>query len=157
MSQYLYAVIPYESGLNFESDDYGYQYNWFMKPSELNDIETEFDEDGDDGYMLLPGCLLINTCFRMSDLQADERGYCHLRAEIYKIAKALGAQEAWYIDELACDAMQTDDFNFEDWKTSLQTTKSYCTMEVTVEMLQSGNYASYCHDSFSDILSEHPE
>ena len=88
----------------------------------------------------------------MSSLDCDENGFCYARNAIYKIAKALNAYEVWYVEELTTDEMTLSDFSFDDWKRSLKEENAYCTREVNLEMLKKGNWASYCHDDFSDIV-----
>lgn len=150
MSDYLYAVIPYKSGLHFQDEDedkfvYGYM------PKELNNISIDFDEEC---FKVFSDFILINTCCRMSSLNCNENGWCQIRYEIYKIAKALNAIEVWYVVELSTDAMLLPDFNFEDWKRSLKEELAYCTTDVTIEMLRNQEWASFCHDNFKDIVIE---
>ena len=59
--------------------------------------------------------LMINTCGRQSWFTNNEDGYSQLRAEIYKIALALGAREVWYVAEMATDEMYDKDFSFDNW------------------------------------------
>lgn len=152
MSAYLYAVIPYDCGIRFHDNDenkfvYGYM------PRELNNLSIEFDEDM---FIAFSDFVLINTCWSMSFLNCEENGFCFVRNEIYKIAKALNASEVWYVEETSTDKMMEPDFNFEDWKRSLKEELAYCTKDVNLEMLRNNQWASYCHDDFSDIVLEPP-
>lgn len=150
MSDYLYAVIPYKSGLHFQDEDEDKFVCGYI-PKELSDISIDFDEDC---FEVFSDYILINTCCRMSSLNCNENGWCQIRCEIYNIAKALNAIEVWYVAELTTDAMLLPDFNFDDWKRSLKEESAYCTTEVTIEMLQNQKWASYCHDNFKDIVIE---
>ena len=150
MSSYLYAVIPYKSGLLFQDEDEDKFVRGSM-PKEPENIDTEFDEGC---FELFEDFILINTCCRMSSLNCNENGWCEIRCEIYAIAKALHAKEAWYVEELSTDKMLLPDFSFEEWKKSLKNELAYCTTEVTVEMLRSQRWASHCHDDFNDIVTE---
>ena len=150
MSSYLYAVIPYKSGLHFQDEDED-KFEWGYVPKELENISIDFDEEC---FIVFSDFILVNTCWRMSSLNCNENGWCHARCEIYEIAKALHAKEAWYVEELCTDAMMISDFNFEDWKRSLKDELSYCTTEVTIEMLRNHEWTSYCHDDFNDIVTE---
>ena len=149
MSSYLYAVIPYESGLQFREED----EDRFVcgMPKELNDISVDIDKEC---YYMFADFILINTCWRMSYLTCDENGWCKVRSEIYKVAKALKATEAWYVEELSTDIMMEPGFDFEYWKRSLKEELAYCTCEVNIEMLRNQTWASHCHDNFSDIVVE---
>ena len=148
MSDYLYAVIPYESGLHFKAKDED-KFVIGYKPKELKGMKIDFDRDC---FWTFSDFILINTCWRMSSLDCDENGFCFARNAIYKIAKALNAYEVWYVEELTTDEMTLSDFSFDDWKRSLKEENAYCTREVNLEMLKKGNWASYCHDDFSDIV-----
>ena len=149
MSSYLYAVVPYESGLQFpeETED---KFVYGM-PKELNGISVDIDEEC---FCVYADFILINTCWRMSYLSCDENGWCKVRSEIYKVAKALNASEAWYVEELSTDIMLEPGFDFEDWKRSLREELAYCTCEVNIEMLRNQEWASLCHDDFADIVIE---
>ena len=147
MSDYLYAVIPYNSGLQFKED----AEDKFLRrmPKELKGYDIEFEEDLFD---IFSDFILINTCWRMSSLTCDKNGRCDARSAIYIVARLLNAKEVWYVGEMCTDEMLESDFNFDDWKRSLKEKYAYCTKEVTLDMLRSGHWASYCHDDFSDIV-----
>ena len=147
---YLYVVVPYKSELQFKEDD-----NLFVcgLPKELEGITLDIDEDLFDVYS---DFVLINTCWGMSSLNCDDNGWCHIRSETYKIAKALNATEAWYVEELSTDKMTEPGFDFEDWKRSLREELAYYTCEVNIEMLKNQEWASHCHDDFADIVIEKP-
>lgn len=150
MSDYLYAVIPYKSGLHFQNEDEDKFVCGYI-PKELSNISIDFDKEC---FEVFSDFILINTCCRMSSLNCNENGWCQIRCEIYNIAKALNAIEVWYVAELTTDAMLLPDFNFDDWKRSLKEESAYCTTEVTIEMLKNQKWASYCHDNFGDIVIE---
>ena len=150
MSSYLYAVIPYKSGLHFQDEDER-KFLWFHVPNELKGTNMDFDKEC---FIAFSDFILINTCWRMSFLNCNENGWCRVRCEIHAIAKALHAREAWYVEELCTDEMMLPDFNVEEWKRSLKDELAYCTTEVTIEILRNQRWASYCHDDFSDIVIE---
>lgn len=147
MSDYLYAIIPYNSGLRFKDD----AEDKFVErmPKELKGYEIEFEKDL---FQIFSDFIIINTCWRMSSLTCDENGRCDARSAIYIVARLLNAKEVWYVEEMTTDKMFLPDFKFDDWKRSLKEENAYCTKEVTLDMLRSGHWASYCHDDFSDIV-----
>ena len=147
MSDYLYAVIPYNSGLRFKEDAED-KFDRRM-PKELRGYDIEFEEDL---FWMFSDFILINTCWRMSSLTCAKNGRCDARSAIYIVARLLNAKEVWYVGEMCTDEMLRPDFNFDDWKRSLKEKYAYCTKEVTLDMLRSGHWASYCHDDFSDIV-----
>ena len=110
MSAYLYAVIPYKSGLHFQDEDED-KFVFGYMPKELKGINKAFDEKCFEAFA---DFILINTCCRMSSLNCNENGWCQIRCEIYTIAKALLANEAWYVEELCTDEMMLPDFSFEE-------------------------------------------
>ena len=77
-----------------------------------------------------------------------------MRADICRIAKALGAKEVWYAEELATDEMDGWDFSFEKWVNSLKNEKKKYVGELTVELLKGNKVYSYYHDDFLDIIME---
>ena len=150
MSSYLYAVIAYKSGIKFPEDVVENFVCGYM-PKELENVSVDIDEEC---YIVFSDFILINTCWRMSSLNCNENGWCKARSEIYKVAKALNASEAWYVEEPSTDKMMVDGFSFEDWKRSLKEELAYCTTEVTIEMLRNQEWASNCHDNFADVVIE---
>ena len=153
MSQYIYAVIPYKNGDNFKPEE-GDNFVWFPKIKELESINSEFTDP--EGLELFADFVLVNTCHRVSAFANEKNGYSYLRAEIYKIAKALGANEVWYAEELATQEMDTPDFRFNKWIDSFENENKKYIVELTTEILK-GNYIySYYHDDFSDIILDNP-
>lgn len=155
MSDYLYAVIPYKMGPTLYSPDE--LEEGLSEPiiPELKGIYSEYAEE--DGLKLFADFLLINTNGRQSWFTNVEDGYSQLRAEIYQIAKALGASEVWYAAELAIekDRMEESGFSFDDWTRSFKDGTRYAS-ELTVDVLKDKFICSYYHDDFSDILLERP-
>ena len=152
MSDYLYAVIPYK-GTNLYSPDKLEEGLWDPIIPELKSIDSEYAEK--DGLMLFADYLMINTCGRQSWFTNNENGYSQLRAEIYKIAKALGAHEVWYVAELATDEMCVKGFSFDEWIRSFKDGTRYAS-ELTVDVLKDKYICTYYHDDFSDIIFENP-
>lgn len=150
MSQYLYAIIPYNSGMDFSSSEE--PFIWEPHVPEFEDVDSELTEE--DGLQLYSEYITINTCARMSWLKCDENGYCWIRSEIYKLAKAVGAKEVWYIEELCHDDIEIKGPTIEEFKRQLANEFNYCTKEVNIDMLKDNSYASYCHDDFSDVVLE---
>lgn len=150
MSDYLYAVIPYK-GTSLYSTDKLAEGVWFPVIPELKGIDSEYAEE--DGLTLFADFLLINTCGRQSWFTNIEDGYSLLRAEIYKIAKALGASEVWYAAEMAMDAdgMEESGSSLEDWIRSFKDGTRYAS-ELTVDVLKDKYICTYYHDDFSDII-----
>ena len=155
MSDYLYAVIPYKKGTTLYSPDE--LEEGLSEPiiPEMKGVYSEYAEG--DGLKLFADFLLINTCCRQSWFTNIEDGYSQLRAEIYQIAKALGASEAWYAPELAVegDGMEESGFSFEDWTRSFKDGTRYAS-ELTIDVLKDKFICSYYHDDFSDIILERP-
>lgn len=155
MSDYLYAVIPYKKGTTLYSPDELEEGRSEPIIPELKGVYSEYAEG--DGLKLFADFLLINTCGRQSWFTNIEDGYSQLRAEIYQIAKALGASEAWYAAELAVegDGMEESGFSFEDWTRSFKDGTRYAS-ELTIDVLKYKFICSYYHDDFSDIILERP-
>lgn len=153
MSQYIYAVIPYKSGIRFAKDD---DVKCIFCPSipELKSINSELTDP--DGLQLFADFVLVNTCYRVSAFANQKNGYSYLRAEIYKIAKALGAREVWYAEELATDEMESPDFHFNKWIERFQNENKKYIVELTTDVLKADLTYSYYHDDFSDIILENP-
>lgn len=153
MSAYLYAIILYKLGASFcpdEGESYMSSRMSNVEIPELKGVVSEFL----DYYDLFEDFLLINTCYRQSCLTNREDGYSWFRAEIYKIAKALGANEAWYIEELCTDEILAEDFSlsFEEWAWKRRTECQYCMTEMTVDVLKGDIVYSFYHDDFSDLI-----
>ena len=152
MSDYLYAVIPY-NGTSLYSPDKLEEGLWDPIIPELKGIDSKYAED--DYLILFADFLLINTCGRQSWFADNEDGYSQLRAEIYKIAMALGVSEVWYAAELATDEMFVKGFSFDDWIRSFKDGTRYAD-ELTVDVLKDRYICTYYHDDFSDIVLENP-
>lgn len=59
-----------------------------------------------------------------------------MRTEIYRIAKALGANEVWYAEELATDEMFTPDFRFKKWIESFENENKKYIAELSTDVLK---------------------
>ena len=153
MSDYLYAVIPYNKGVNLYSADELEEGRSYPVIPELKGIDSEYAEE--DGLKLFADFLMINTCGRQSWFTNNEDGYSQLRAEIYKIALALGAREVWYVAEMATDEMYDKDFSFDNWIHSFKEGTRYAS-ELTLDVLKDRFICTYYHDDFSDIILERP-
>ena len=129
MSDYLYAVIPYNSGMYFDPNEEE-PCIWEPNLQELKGIESEFVEI--DGLTLFEDFLMINT------------------------SRALGAHEVWYVAELATDEMHIKGFSFDDWVQSFKNGERYA-CELNVDVLKNKYICTYYHDDFSDIIMEKPE
>ena len=151
MSQYLYAIIPYESGVSFSKEDYP---AWSPVLPELKDIHSEFTDE--EGLMLFKDFLMINTCYRQSAFTDNRDGYCWIRADICKIARALGASEVWYVEELITDEMDDWEFSFDEWRNRLKNEKKHLVAELSTDVLKGKETYSYYHDDFSDVILERP-
>ena len=149
MSQYIYAIIPYESGISFSEDDI---YPCVFGPTlpQLKEIESELTDR--EGLCLFADFLQINTCYRQSAFTNNKDGYSQLRAEVCTIARALGANEAWYVGELMTDQMDYPSFSYEAWSKSLKEGNSRFVVELTREILKGKEVYSLYHDNFSDII-----
>ena len=153
MSQYIYAIIPYKSGISFSKDE-PYPCVWNPVLPELKDIDSEFAEQ--DSLCLFKDFLMINTCYRQSAFTDNRDGFCWIRADICKIARALGASELWYVAELITDEMEDWDFSFNEWCNSLKNVKSNLVVELNTDVLKGKEIYSYYHDDFSDVIMERP-
>lgn len=153
MSAYIYAIIPYKSGISFSSDD-PIRCVWEPILPELEGIDSEFTEKG--SLSLFADFFLINTCYRQSAFTDNIDGYSWIRADICQIAKALGAHEVWYVEELITDEMDMPDFSFDEWINSLKHEKKQYVVELTTDVLKGNSIYSYYHDGFSDIIMEKP-
>ncbi|MBQ7551463.1 MAG: hypothetical protein IJP65_04835 [Bacteroidales bacterium] len=153
MSAYIYAIIPYSNENLCHSMD-GDNIVLFPNIQALDGIDSEFTDP--EGLELHEDFLLINTCCRQSFFTNNKEGYCRLRAEICRIAKALCAQEVWYAEELAIEEMDNKSFSFPEWVRRLRTTHKQYVAELTREILEGNTIYSYYHDDFSDIIMENP-
>ena len=111
--------------------------------SEFADIDYVFED-----------FLLINTCYRQSAFTERLDGYSWLRAEISRIAKALGASEVWYVEELVTDELFAQDFSlsYEEWVCEQRTKNQDCMTELTVDVLKGDILYGLYHDDFSDLI-----
>lgn len=149
MSQYLYAIIPYESGISFSQEDIVPCVFGPILP-QLKEIESELTEQ--EGLCLFADFLQINTCYRQSAFTNNKDGYSQLRAEVHTIAQALGANEVWYVGELITDEMVDPNFSYEEWSKTLKEEKTKYVVELTREVLKGKEIYSLYHDDFSDII-----
>ncbi len=152
MSDYLYAIIPYKKKGTFVADE-GEVYISYPKIPELKGVKSKLAER--DGLLLFPEFLMINTCHRQSSFVEWEDGYSWLRAEVYKIAKALGANEVWYAAELSTDEMYSKRISFRKWLESFKTGERYV-CELCIEVLKDKYISTYYHDNFADIILKKP-
>lgn len=153
MSDYLYAVIPYFKGIILYSPDELEEGRTAPNLPELKNVISGFDNM--ECFKLFKEFLMINTCCRQVEFVDQPDGFSWLRAETYKLAKALGAYEVWYVAELATDEMYLPDFCFEDWINSFKDGTRYAT-ELNVDVLKDRFICTYYHDDFSDIILEKP-
>ena len=151
MSDYLYAVIPYNKGVILYSPDELEEGVLYPNIPELKGIDTEYTGD----MTLFKGYIQINTCHRLSSFTGLEDGYSSIRADIYKIAKAVGVSEVWYIAELCTDKMYAEGFSFEKWANRLKNDKGIV-VEMSVDVLKDKHIYSYYHDDFSDVVLTKP-
>lgn len=153
MSSYIYAIIPYKSGISFSKHE---PIPCVCHPflPELKGIESEFTEP--DGLSLFADFLMINTCYRQSAFTDNKDGYNWIRAEVCQIAKALGALEVWYVYEYATDYMDEPDFSFDEWVESFKKERKEYIVELTTDVLKGKEMYGYYHDDFSDIIMERP-
>ena len=64
MSDYLYAVIPYDKGVTLYSPDELEEGRRYPVIPELKGVDSEYAEE--DGLILFADFLMINTCGRQS-------------------------------------------------------------------------------------------
>lgn len=153
MSAYLFAIIPYKSGMYISSKE-PIPCLWHPILPELKGIDSEFAER--DILCLHRDFLEINTCYRQSAFIDNRDGFCWIRAEVCLIAKALGASEVWYVDEIVTEEFDDWNFSFDDWVESLKNEKKTYVCELTVDVLKGKEMYRYYHDDFSDIIMEKP-
>ena len=151
MTDYLYAVIPYNKGTNIYTPDELKEGVEEPQIPELKLVDSEFSEK--EMLTLFKDYLNINTCRRQSEFVDKKDGYSRLRAEIYRIARALGAHEVWYVAELATDEMYREGFSFDDWLLGFKNGERYAS-ELSVDVLKGKYICTYYHDDFSDIILE---
>ena len=153
MSQYIYAIIPYKSGISVRKTEL---YPCVLNPvlSELNGIHSEFADS--DGLYLFKDFLMINTCQRQTAFVDNRDGFSYMRSEICKIAKALKASEVWYVAEMLIDEMEEWGFSFDEWCSSLKGEKKDSVAELTIDILKGKDIYSCYHDNFSDVIFEKP-
>ena len=86
MSSYIYAIIPYKSGISFSIHE-PIPCKWSPFLPELKGIESEFADPG--GLCLFADFLMINTCYRQSAFTDNKDGYNWIRAEVCLPASCL--------------------------------------------------------------------
>lgn len=151
---YLYAIIPYKSGISF-SKDAPCQSWWEADLPELNDINLEIIENG--SLQLFSDFLMVNTCNKLFAFTDNKDVFCRIRSEIYQIARALRANEVWYVEELVTDEMFDPEFCLDYWINALKTEKKHLVAELSVDSLKSKEAYSCYHDDFADIIIEQPK
>ena len=152
MSAYLYAIIPYKIGDSFCPDEGESYMSSLMNNEEIPALKGVVSEFAD--IDVFEDFLLINTCYRQSAFTERMDGYSWLRAEISRIAKALGASEVWYVEELVTDELYAQDFSlsYEEWVKEKREECSYCMTELTVDVLKGDIAYGFYHDDFSDLI-----
>lgn len=150
MSDYLYAIIPYREIEKYRSEELEEGLDYPNLP-EMEGLDTEYAEN----ITLYKGYIQVNTCYRLSSFTELKDGYSSIRADIYRIAKAVGASEVWYIAELCTDEMHADGFNFDTWLNRLKNDKKLV-VEMTVDVLKDKYIYSYYHDDFADVILKKP-
>lgn len=153
MSEYIYAVIPYKSGIEIKSDYI--PCVWNPQIPKLDNIDSEFVDPN--VLQLFEDFLVINTCYKKWVFTNCKNGYSRIRAELYKIAQALNANDIWYVDDYGIEKMEIPDFSFDEWIKDLKQNKGEYTADLTREILKGDTQYSYYHDDFSDILLESPK
>ena len=151
MSQYIYAILPYDSGISVSKDE-PYPCEWYPALPKLKDINSEFTND----LCMFKDFIIVNTCYRQSAFTDNKDGYCKIRADIYKIARALRASEVWYVEEAITDEMNEWGFSFDKWRNSLKNEKKHLVAELSTDVLKGKEIYSYYHDDFSDVILERP-
>jgi len=147
MATYLYALIPYDRPVEPDSPEECFES--FPSIPQLRDMESELVDPRI--LYLFPGFLLINTCYSMCMILPHEGSSNSSRKEIFKIVRALGASEAWYVEELCTDPMFEDnEYSLEKFKNQMKgEIKDYST-EYTKSLVET---ASYIHDDFNDLMT----
>lgn len=154
MSQYIYAIIPYKSGIPYSKKNPNpCIFSPFIQP--LKEIESEFAEQ--DVLSLFKDFLIINTCYRQSAFSGNRDGFCWIRAEIFRIAKALGASELWYVVETEAEVMEEPTFSFDSWVESMRDKNNSRVVELSTEILKGKTIYDVYHDDFSDIIITRPK
>lgn len=153
MSAYLYAIIPYKIGDSFCPDEGESYMSSLMNNVEIPALKGVVSEFADIDYVFEDFLLKI-TCYRQSVLANSVDGYNWFRAEIYKIVKALGAHEAWYVEELCGDEIFAENFSlsYEEWVCEQRTKNQDCMTELTVDVLKGDILYGLYHDDFSDLI-----
>lgn len=154
MSAYLYAIIPYKIGDSFCPDEGESYMSSLMNNVEIPALKGVVSEFADIDYVF-EDFLLINTCYRQSAFTERLDGYSWLRAEISRIAKALGASEVWYVEELVTDELFAENFSlsYEEWVCEQRTKNQDCMTELTVDVLKGDILYGLYHDDFSDLIT----
>ena len=72
MSAYIYAIIPYKSGLTFDTNE-PYPFAYGFVPSELRGMDSEFIDEM--AFEVFSDFIIINTCYRQSAFTNSKDGY----------------------------------------------------------------------------------
>ena len=153
MSEYIYAVLPYDSGFKFDPEDID-QCVWDYEVCELAGIESELSySDLTHGIIMLQDFFIINTCLRVSAFcRNPKNGYNSLRKDVYLIAKRLGLQEVWYVPEYYTDHMHEVGYTYNTLLKDMQGKYKDFYAELNVEILKGKDYYEFYHDNFDDVV-----
>lgn len=150
MASTLFIVIPYESDISFSSKDVVCcVFNPYLP--ELKKVVSIYK----DSLILHRGFVLVMTNVK-GGFTCQKNGFCGDRLEAYKLAKALGADEVWYVIEEVVDEMDIYEFDFDRWRKSLSEEMKDRVVEINVDAIKEKKCAAYYHDNFSDIVTERP-
>lgn len=153
MSQHIYAVLPYDSGIGFDPDKES-NCVWDYHVYELKGIEAELSySDLTDGVALYKDFIVFNTCLRVSVFCRNSKtGYNSLRKDFYLIAQRLGLKEVWYVPEYYTDYMDEIGFTYNTLLEDMKGKYKDYIAELNIELLKGKDYYEFYHDDFSDIV-----
>lgn len=153
MSQHIYAVLPYDSGIGFDPDKES-NCVWDYHVYELKGIEVELSySDLTDGVALYKDFIVFNTCLRVSVFCRNSKtGYNSLRKDFYLIAQRLGLKEVWYVPEYYTDYMDEIGFTYNTLLEDMKGKYKDYIAELNIELLKGKDYYEFYHDDFSDVV-----
>lgn len=153
MSQHIYAVLPYDSGIGIDPEDVEQCVFGYNVP-ELKGIEAELSYSHlTDDIIMFQDFLIINTCLRVSDFcQNPKNGYNSLRKDVYLMAKRLGLEEVWYVPEYYTDDMNEAGYTYNTLLRDMHGKYKDSFAELSVKLLKGKKCYEFYHDNFSDIV-----
>ncbi|MDO4957840.1 MAG: hypothetical protein Q4E68_01105 [Prevotellaceae bacterium] len=153
MSQYVYAVLPYDSGIFFDPDEH-YNCVFDYKIYELKDISKDLIYPDMAEYVtMFKDFIVFNTCLRVSNFCGNPKnGFNSLRKDFYLIEKRIGLKEVLYVTFYFTDYMDAPGYSYEKFLEDMKGKYKDYVSELCIDVLIGKEYHEFYHDDFKDIV-----